>query len=122
MRETNLPYEESFYRTLTASDIENEDYDHDNNFRKPCLFTYNLDAAHNYTAPRLSFDAMIKMTIGGNSTIPMKKHLIWNLKILPFKYGEASTESLPFGYFGRVDTYSIINDDKKIDDEFGIFS
>lgn len=32
------------------------------NFRKTCLSTYNLDPAHYFTAPGLSFDAMLKIT------------------------------------------------------------
>ncbi|KAE9534114.1 hypothetical protein AGLY_008850 [Aphis glycines] len=32
------------------------------NFRDVCMSTYNLDAAHYYTAPDLSFDAMLKYT------------------------------------------------------------
>lgn len=32
------------------------------NFRNTCFSTYNLDPAHYYTAPGLSFDAMLKMT------------------------------------------------------------
>ncbi|XP_026819595.2 uncharacterized protein LOC113558329 [Rhopalosiphum maidis] len=32
------------------------------NFRDVCMRAYNLDAAHYYTAPGLSFDAMLKFT------------------------------------------------------------
>ncbi|KAL4092502.1 hypothetical protein QTP88_027003 [Uroleucon formosanum] len=80
--EVSLPGKEEFYSTLTESGVwtqfecktlgEYSDLylkidvlllaDVFENFRDLCMNTYNLDAAHYYTAPGLSFDACLKYT------------------------------------------------------------
>ncbi|KAL4123057.1 hypothetical protein QTP88_015289 [Uroleucon formosanum] len=80
--EVSLPGKEEFYSTLTESGVwtqfecktlgEYSDLylkidvlllaDVFENFRDLCMNTYNLDAAHYYTAPGLSFDAYLKYT------------------------------------------------------------
>ncbi|XP_031632653.1 uncharacterized protein LOC116346631 [Contarinia nasturtii] len=93
LEETMLPSIESFFSTLTQSNISEEDYKHAQNvwekfgirtlaefsdlylktdvllladvfenFRNTCHATYSLDPAHYFSAPGLSFDAMLKYT------------------------------------------------------------
>ena len=87
-----LPPKSSFYSILTHEGISEEQYEHAQkvwdifgvktmrdhhdlylksdillladveNFRKTCLHYYELDPAHYFTSPGLSWDAMLKMT------------------------------------------------------------
>lgn len=89
LNETSLPPKEMFYSSLNDSHIADEDYEHAKlvwktfdiktlgeysdlymkiladifeNFRDTCLSTYRLDPAHFFTAPGLSYEAMLKYT------------------------------------------------------------
>ncbi|GJQ68372.1 hypothetical protein Trydic_g2972, partial [Trypoxylus dichotomus] len=57
--EQRLPPIEAFHHDLTNGDICEEDYEH---AQKNCPKNYGLDAARYYTAPGLSWDAMLKYT------------------------------------------------------------
>ena len=86
--QTELPAKEHFYSILNDQDITNDEYYHakkvwktfklknmgeyhdlylgsdvlSENFRKTCLQYHKLDPCHCFTSPRLSWDAMLKMT------------------------------------------------------------
>jgi len=79
--ETQLPEKEKFYSSLTGKGITDEEYAHAQevwaafgcqtmvllahvfeNFRRVCQGKYRLDPAHYYSAPGLSWDALLKKT------------------------------------------------------------
>ena len=92
LKETELPPKEAFYSKLNNEGISDEDYTHAKkvwdafemktledyhnlykldvllladvfeNFRDICIKNYNLDPAHYYTAPGLSWDVSLKIT------------------------------------------------------------
>ncbi|KRT85550.1 hypothetical protein AMK59_2282, partial [Oryctes borbonicus] len=90
LEEQQLPPIEAFHNDLTNTAINSDDYEHAQNvwrefkcrdlgeysdlylktlladvfenFRESCIKNYGLDAAHYYTAPGLSWDAMLKHT------------------------------------------------------------
>ena len=90
LKETQLPSKEAFYSRLNDEGISDEDYAHAHKvwktfgmktmrdyhdlynqadvllladvFRDVCINNYNLDPAHYYTAPGLSWDVALKVT------------------------------------------------------------
>ena len=81
------------------------------NFQNLCLTTYGLDPAHYYTAPGLSWDAMLKLVSEGNSEeervhlkliddidmYQMQKGIRGGISVISQKYAKANNPYIP-GY------------------------
>ncbi|KAL4107208.1 hypothetical protein QTP88_017591 [Uroleucon formosanum] len=73
------------------------------NFRDVCTRAYNLDAAHYFTAPGLSFDAMLKFT-GQKLELLNDYDMLLMFENGNNLYGWAMSEYMPYGDFNWVES------------------
>ena len=131
--ESQLPPKDSFFSTLTDSDITDDEYDHAQRvfnlmkmeslrdyhdfylltdvlllsdvfetFRNTCMQHYDLDPAHFYTAPGLSWQAALKMTdVELELLTDIDQHLFvesgirGGVSVISHRYAKANLPQLP---------------------------